>query len=212
MTFAYTRLGLVRSLRPQPGRRGFTLMELLLVVAIFGAMVSLAFSTVRRRKEELSLEQVARDLKGRIQQARALAAVAGPRLATNRLELDASCPSIGVDPELWITIDPVRGIYIVPADLTYDAGRDVLIARCDRIDIPDLTRGLGRIALPASATNLAFSPNGHVVGAPGAADLFVRIEHTTEPNVRYAFRVLPSGIVCTADDPTSVSCHMDALP
>lgn len=178
----------------------------MLVVAIIAVAVSMAISTLNRRKEELSLEQAYRDFRGRVLEVRALAKVAGPSLGTNRIRFEPDCPTGDVDGYLYVRIDPGNDRYTVPQDIQFDAANDSMLVRCGVFDLRDLTNSLGTFAQPGAVTTFAFTSNGRTLGG---ATPYVEIRHTSQANVRFGFRVLPSGVVCGASDPARIDCDKD---
>lgn len=190
-----------------PGRKaGFTLVEVLVVVAILGIAVSFVFSAVIRSTDYVEIDQAARQLKTRIEEVRGLAAVAGARLGTPRFQ---NCDGSN---QLVIAIQPFANTYTLPRSVEYDAATDVMTARCETFDVAAETNGAGRFDLPnVAALNLAFTATGRVLQPAQptpAGTLFFRIRHTRDVRA-YGFRILPSGIICTASDPAVVDCDRD---
>ena len=195
--------------RPANRSSGFTLVEVMIVIGIIAVLISLAFSTVERRRAAVGIDQAAKDLMARIVEARGLASIAGARIGTARLV--SACASNPGAPEIRVWIDPAQNAYEVPKAVRMDNATDQMRVECQRYDLGPLTRGDGRLVAPAGAPmEFTFAATGRVqvVAAPNPQNLFVQVAHRTEP-MRSGFRVLPSGVLCSASDPARFGCDED---
>ena len=181
---------------------GFTLLELIVTVAIIAVLLALAVYTVVRGRERINLERANLQMKGLLDQARALSAIAGSRVGTNRIVYGNGCTNeralSGGNPSQWQLWVRVVGDRIeFPARLA-DPGNDTLVVSCLTYDVPNATNSLGQLAAPTMAGELAFAPSGRLIlrGIPGPYAYF----QIQDPNdaKRYGVRVLPSGVTCEA--------------
>jgi prepilin-type N-terminal cleavage/methylation domain-containing protein len=195
------------------GAHGFTLLELMVVVGVVATVVALATFTLQRSRERAGLERSTMDLRARVERVRALAAVAGSRLGTPRLQLDATCPP-GPDGDLtrlWVTLDPDAGTVVFPAQLRADPGADRLDVTCTAWQNFGLGYGrqnAGRFWAPDDPVQFTFSATGRLLTSDGEPDLLVVIENERREFERSGIRILPSGVVCAATDP-DVPCEED---
>lgn len=187
--------------------RGFTLLELMVVVGIVALLLGVGAYTLGQARRRVSLERASFDLAGRIQRAQALAAVAGSRLGVlpgaQRFAYGATCTP---DPEqqLWIRVQPGSRIE-VPAQLVYDNATDVMTVDCEVFDLPVLADGT--LASPAAGVVFGFTPAGHLV-FPGVAPapVFFQVSDNTGDSKTHGFRVLNSGIICPASVQVGALC------
>src|SRR5205085_189635 len=95
--------------------KGFTLIELMLVVAIFALSAGIVFGNITRAKQRIGAEDISRTLRSRIERARMLSAQAGSILGAtppagnpDPVAFDASCAGnvpVGENPnQLWISL------------------------------------------------------------------------------------------------------------
>lgn len=183
--------------------RGFTLIEMLIVVSIIAVAMTMVFGTVNARNRALSIEQAGKDLRSRIEKARDLAGVAGARIGTPRLINNCdTTPS----QDLRVTIDGTNNIAIIPSAVRFDATTDQMTVECDRVDIGALTGGQGALTAPAGTATLIFSSNGRVTNpAGGMSSVAVQLQHTTE-SYSHGFRILASGVICQSSNPAVFGC------
>jgi Tfp pilus assembly protein FimT len=187
------------------------MVEMAVVLGIMAVLASIAFFAVSRSHDKTRIERGARELQARVANARSLAENAGPRLGTPRFN---NCG--GGQPNLEVTIDPGAQSYTVPVNLRYDALTDTMTSECDTFGIASETNNLGQLVTGTGAAFVvAFSGLGRVdFGASTPAgllpgDLLVRLQKTTDAQDGYGFRILPSGIICRADQVGVVACHED---
>jgi prepilin-type N-terminal cleavage/methylation domain-containing protein len=176
--------------------RGYTLLELIVVVGVIGLILGIGAYRLTRNRERASVQGTLAELQGRIERAQALASVAGSRLGTARVQYDASCTNGGANTQLWVRFRTATTVE-VPAQVTYDAAADVLQVGCDVLDLTADSGATATLVSPAVATTLAFSPTGRLINpaVPGAA-LFVQLR--TPDQRTFGFRILPSGVFCKA--------------
>ena len=185
---------------------GFTLVEMMVVIASVALGLAMTFSTLSRTRANLEVEDAAQMMRQRLIEARGLAAVAGARLGTPRF---VDCTGGN---QLTVTIDPVANTYTIPKAVDYDAGTDVMTARCQTFNITTETNGIGILEFPTAVTAVQFTANGRVLNprSPMAADrLYFRVKHVDEPRT-YGFRLFPSGVMCTSGRSDDFECDRDS--
>jgi prepilin-type N-terminal cleavage/methylation domain-containing protein len=198
-------------------RRGFTLLELMIVVGVIAILGAVGFFVVSRRTDKTAVEKAARDLQTRIAYARSLAENVGPRNGTPLLFNDPSC--IGGIPAntVAVSLDPTGfGSYTVPVDTRYDTTTDVMTVRCQTFNVQNESKGQGQmITATGSPLVVAFTNLGRI-DLPGstppstAAAYMARVQRIGNPQDGGGFRVLPSGVICRADtSAAAVDCHED---
>ena len=184
-------------------RRGFTLIELVVTVSVIGILGSLAAYTMIRSRRRISLERANLTVRGLLERARALSAVAGSRVGTNRLVYGAGCtdetllnPGDPTQWQLWVRYDGA-GQLEVPLNVQA-SGNDTLTVNCETFDIslPTPTGVVGAFSFPLAPGDLAFSPAGRVIlrNIPGPYAYF-QVQNPVESKV-FGVRVLPSGVIC----------------
>jgi len=196
------------------------MLEVMIVIAIIAIVAALAGSASQRQSRKVRIHDAARHFRSRVEHARTLAIAAGPRLG-NPL-LFRNCPGGGGPPgaNLALTIDPGAGTYSVPTNLALSPGGAVLNSTCQTFNINDESESNGHSRLTANGgnatVNIGFTPNGRL--DPAATTLvgpqFVRFEDALEANEAtrgYGFRILPSGVICTASGVAGTGCSEDAI-
>jgi prepilin-type N-terminal cleavage/methylation domain-containing protein len=210
----------VRALLVSPRmRRGFTLLEVMVVVAIIGVVMALAGTVTERSQRRARMHDAARQFRTRLEHARTLAQAAGPLLGTPRF---VNCAT-GLGPggnALAVNVDPGLNSYQLPVSLRFNNITGNMESICQTYTVGDFTesRGMALITVNGAAAPMpfAFSPNGRPVAAPAgpavpAIGMFVRFEDSLggETARGYGFRVLPSGVICSASDPAAAACDGD---
>ncbi len=175
-------------------------MELVVTVAVIAILVSIAAYTLVRSRRRINLERANLQVKGLLEQARSLSAIAGSRVGTNRIVYGPGCTDEAAaspgDPTQWQLWVRFAGNTLQVPTRVQDAGNDTLVVSCTTFNVATATGNQGVFAVPTAAGDLAFSPSGRVVlrGIPGPYAYF-QISDPTDAK-RFGVRVLPSGVVC----------------
>ena len=184
--------------------RGFTLVELVVTVGIVALLLAMASYSLIRGRQRIGVERASLEIKGRLERARSLAAIAGSRAGTNRLQYGATCTDqealVPNDPsqwQLWVRVNG-NAIEFPSRVLPAPGGVDRLVVECETYDVAVATNGIARLSAPVAPGLLAFSPSGRAIlqGIPGPYAYF-QVEIVGDPK-RYGVRVLPSGVTCQA--------------
>lgn len=194
--------------------RGFTLLELMVVVGIVALLLGIGAYTLGQARRRVSLERASFDLAGQIQRAQALAAVAGSRLGVvpgaQRFAYGATCTP---DPEqqLWIRVQAGNRVEL-PTQLTYNNATDVITVDCVVFDIGALANGT--LNSPLAGTVFAFTPSGHLIAQAGAVPVpvFFQVSDTEGDSKTHGFRVLNSGIICPSSNAGAGPPFCDEAP
>lgn len=192
----------VSGMRRRPARRGFTLIELVVVVSIVSVMAGLAAFAASRSQDRVSVTRSAASLRARVERVRALTRVAGPRLGTARLVPGPNCAGPGF---LWVDIDPASGDVVLPVAVRYERDVDELHVDCELWDWGGLggAEDEASFVFPTDTVRFAFSSNGRLIvsQATPTDDVFVQLRHDSSGADFPGFRVLPAGAICTASNP-----------
>jgi prepilin-type N-terminal cleavage/methylation domain-containing protein len=215
-----------RRRRPLRRRAGFTLVELVVVVAIVGLLVGVAAYNITRSRQRVSLERATFDLAGRLQRAQALAAVAGSRLGPvrdplpgrgERFQYGAGCTAadlIAGQRQIWIRFLAGNRVE-VPGQLDYNPDTDTMTLQCEVFDLGLATTGLGAFVAPAAPVVFGFAPSGRLIYPAGGPvpppPVFVQVADAND-NKTFGFRVLASGIICPASVAGGPLCDEEAGP
>lgn len=191
---------------------GFSLIELVIVLAIVALLASVGFSRMTGSRARASMENAVIELRGAVERTRALAGIAGSRLSTPRLVPGPGCTDDALvrgQPQLWIRVNAAAGTVEVPANLAYDPATDLLTMSCATLRLPDLSANTARFA--TTSTDFAFSATGRVI-LPDEVDsiqgVFVGLHATGPSGQRAGFRVLNSGVTCRAST-AAAPCDRD---
>ncbi len=194
--------------------RGFTLLELLTVVAIIGVAMAIVGTSIQRGKERQAIAASSLELRARIERARTLAAEAGARLGTARMVLQPACwtPATGndaIDRQAWVFINPGTRQVTLPTAINLGPTPDQRTLVCQTFVIGDQPTGGadvnfasagGTVAVAPGATlSFGFSSGGRLLRPPLAPAILPWVG-VTEPRSRLTkgFRVLTSGALCEA--------------
>lgn len=192
-------------------RLGFTLIEVMIVVAIIGTLVGLAAWNLNQRQQTSTVEAQASELQAAILRAQSLAAVAGSRIGDPaRLVSDpATCPGVPGG-GIWVVIAPPN--YIAPAQVVYNAAADVMTVICSVNNFSVLTNNRGNISA-VSTSPFGFTSAGRltVPFGPPPPWVFVQTQVTAQPTSRFGFRILASGVTCTSANNTLAAPCDEAL-
>ena len=181
--------------------RGFTLVELLITVGVIAILLSVTAYSLLRSQRRINVDRVSVRVRGLLEQARALAAIGGSRVGSNRIEYDASCTDESTasadDPtqwQLWVRFD---GNVIEAPNRLEDTGDDTVRVVCETFNVEDASNEQVAIVAPV-AGDIAFTPSGRTLlrGFPGT-HAFIQFE---DPNAakRFGIRVMRSGVMCDA--------------
>ncbi|MBI4818525.1 MAG: type II secretion system protein [Deltaproteobacteria bacterium] len=232
------RFALTKALK-QSSRRGFTLIEMMLVVAIIMVGVSLAFWTTVRQQEKAKVSDAARTVIHNLELARSLS----KGIPSHRLRGQAGCNldfsncglgGVPQDCRPWIRINTNSGapanIIRIPERIVWNG--TMMQTACENFNVANPhneSAGIqARVIAPALAASfsIAFTPNGRLIydaNNDGNLDplpangIYFRVERTVGGTARlaesYGIRVLPSGVICRSDitAPANPSqlCNMD---
>lgn len=186
---------------------GFTLIELMITIAILGVVTSLAASSFARSSNRASVHSAGMLLKSRIENTRGLAIATGSRFATERLIPGPSCRVKGNG--LFIQVDVASGEYNVPTQV--EVGEDGnAVVHCATFQVEHDSAQRARFSGASSRSVFSFTPSGRLIGANGGStEAFLAIEDLHNPMERYGFRILGSGVVCRSANPQRGACDMD---
>lgn len=193
-------------------RRGFTLLEAMIVVAIIAIVATVAVSSVQRTRGRLNAERAVVRLRGMVAKAQMLATVAGARLGTPAV-FNGTCGGTNGLLEVRV-LDAARvevPVALVPVTLA--DGRTTLRAECEIFDLNVATDNQAQFSSPPVA--FGFSSNGRlgtVTPAPPNAWVTVLAVGTADPSRPYGFSVLSSGVMCSAagtSPPAPTPCNED---
>jgi prepilin-type N-terminal cleavage/methylation domain-containing protein len=204
-------------------RRGFTLIEMVMVVAIIGVATALAFNNITREKERASVEDTVRDLRARIEHVRTLATQLGPRVGNPQpgdswtyngcgpAALVAGGPGLGPG-GLWVSLSGTS--WFAPDSVTLTAGgagtnttgMTQISVTCVSGDLQQkaarTSPSVGNYTVIAAPPVLfGFTSSGRLMsalGTPFPAPIQAIWRQQTDAHP-YGFAILPSGILCTSD-------------
>ena len=134
---------------------------------------------------------------------RSISAVAGSRIGTPRLVVDASCGGPGPIPNFpWVTVNPGAGTMIVPVDINHPPNLDVATVSCMTWDLTNVVAPDTQAQFDPASGPLVFSfgPTGKVMLPNGAAgSVFLRVRgagQSSQVNSQPGIAVLASGVMC----------------
>lgn len=190
-----------------PDQRGFTLVELMIVIAILGLLTSLAASSFARSSSRASIHNAGMLLKSRIEHTRGLAVATGSRFASERLAADGSCKVNGTG--LFIQVDLANGEYNVPTALVIEEDGSARVF-CENFTLDRDSAKRARFHARTTRAVFSFTPSGRLVGADGRpTEVFLAVEDQAEPLENYGFRILSSGVICRSGNSSVGACDMD---
>ncbi len=196
-------------------RRGFSFVELMIVVAIVAVVAALLAPNFTKHQDRGKVEAAVRLLRSKIEHARLVAGEIGPQIGdpnaaaswnyTNCTAPTAACPG-GVQGYVWATLDGT-GNYSIPNSVTITAGAVTLT--CDNGNLATLMAQANvtntltpGIALPVTPLCFSFTATGRRFVPPGGAtDVFYQMTNPQDGK-SYGFRIFPSGVLCTINNPT----------
>jgi prepilin-type N-terminal cleavage/methylation domain-containing protein len=212
-------------------QKGFSLLELMIVVAIIALVAALVVPNFTAHTEGNRVEAAVKLLRSKVERARVLSGEVGPRIG----EPNAAWTYVGCAPSLpngylWSTID-TTGNYIIPYRVDVDRNPSsptfgVVTVSCETGTLtnlvqgnsPQLNQALPTVAAPAANLAFAFSGTGRVCfdGLNGPcdpanypADASFILQNQRDQK-RYGFRIFQSGMLCTASLPGSqTQCDTD---
>jgi prepilin-type N-terminal cleavage/methylation domain-containing protein len=195
--------------------RGFTLMELMVVVAIVAMVMMMTIPSFNRARDSGRVETAVKILRGKVEHVRVLASEVGPHIGDPNAA--AACPpspacwnysncAVGPPPGyLWVRIDNA-GNYWVPNAITVNQTTGAVTVLCEQGNINQImsltTQAPPQLnyLYPTATLDFSFAGTGRVVYNPPTAaptDLFFQLQNQSD-NRRYGFRVFPSGVFCNA--------------
>ncbi len=198
--------------RPPMGRRGFTLLEVMIVVAIVGVVMALAGNATQANQRRARMHDAARQFRARVEHARTLAVAAGSSLGNTF----ANCAT-GTGPPantLQLVVEPLVNAYQVPTSLAFNAG--VTQSDCQSFSVADGTESRGTAMVTVNGgtarTLIAFTATGRLDPAVTPGPLLIRFEDSLggEAERGYGIRILPSGVICAgAGTAATDGCNED---
>jgi prepilin-type N-terminal cleavage/methylation domain-containing protein len=196
--------------------RGFTLLELIVVVGIVAMVMMMVVPSFYRARETGRVEATTRILRGKVEHVRSLAGQAGPHIGDPNAAIGwvygPGCVS-PVGGYLWVQIDNA-GNYSVPTTIDYRTSPGKVIVGCETGSFTTLLTSNGPgLANPPTFTTavgspivFSFSNTGRVLG-PGLtppANLFFQALSPSDQR-KFGFRILPSGVLCNASIATNTT-------
>jgi prepilin-type N-terminal cleavage/methylation domain-containing protein len=182
-------------------RRGFTLLEAMIVVAILAIGLAIAAFSIQSSRESVSLERATAQARSAIEDARSLASIVGARAGTGRLVPGAGCGYWTMNPpQVELLITPGAGTIDYPARIVGVDAAGNMTLECQQWRLANVAQPGSNptFVAPLANTSFAFTSSGRMIG-PGAP-ILVRITSPTQPTIN-GFRILNSGVICQSSAP-----------
>jgi prepilin-type N-terminal cleavage/methylation domain-containing protein len=184
-------------------RRGFTLVELLLVVSIIALTAALAFNNITVQRERTGIEESLRNIRERVEHVRTLSRRLGPLVGSpgaGATWVYNGCVA-PVPGYLWVSINPA-GPWNIPRDVIITPP-DTVTVNCESGTIQQVTSNAERstsVRVASAPPLFSFTGTGRVINTglvnPGPLWVALRRASDMAGTLPHGFRVLPSGLLC----------------
>lgn len=186
-------------------QRGFTLLEMMIVVAIIAIGAAIAVFSVQSKRESISLDRATAEIRAAVETARSIAVLAGSRSGTPRLIAGTGCAPDTAPNGVTINPGALTVTYAARVEGDVDEDTGAMTIACD---VLRLNERVASYVGPAFANpppgsdpvSFAFSPSGRLLTDGAPASILVRLTGTNQPAIN-GFRILTSGVLCQSSDP-----------